>query len=70
MLRPDVLQKRLQEWADTEFPNRTQASERLAKMLGVSASTARGYIDYRVGKATYETAYAVWHYLADERASS
>ena len=69
MTSPEQLQQSLQGWADTQFPSRAQASEALAKAVGVSASSARGYIDYRMDKAAYEIAYKVWKYLRQQGAN-
>lgn len=62
MTRPEELQARLQEWAD-QFDNRNQAAEALSAELGCALGTARGYIDYRISKATYEDAYRVWQVI-------
>ena len=66
MLAPDDLQQRLQEWADSRFDNRTQAAVALAARVRVSHNSARGYIDYRLDRATYATVYDVWKYLKDQ----
>jgi response regulator of citrate/malate metabolism len=66
MLSPDDLQQRLQEWADKGFPSRNQAAEWLAAAINVSQSAARGYIDYRLEKATYDIAYRTWQFLHEQ----
>ena len=66
MLAPEYLQRKLQEWADTTFQNRTQAADYLAKHLRVSPSSARGYIDYRLDRATYDIVYRTWQFLSTE----
>ncbi|WBC28608.1 DNA binding protein [Thiohalocapsa phage LS06-2018-MD04] len=67
MLSPDYLQRKLQNWADANFLTRNQAAERLADALRVSPSSARGYIDYRLEKATYDIAYRTWQFLRQQR---
>ena len=66
MLAPEYMQRQLQSWADSNFQNRTQAAERLAEALRVSPSSARGYIDYRLDRATYDIVYRTWKFLSTE----
>jgi hypothetical protein len=66
MLSPDYLQRKLQNWADANFLTRNQAAERLAAAINVSSSAARGYIDYRLHRATYDIVYCIWQFLHEQ----
>lgn len=66
MIEPVKLEAQLQRWADM-FPSRSAAALELAGHLDCTVGTARGYIDYRLPKASYEVAYAVWKFLEQQQ---